>query len=187
MAVDMSLTAMGLVAVHRQFAGDIDWSKIPSVAKSRVMTETWGLSLNKRATIFDQLARLRELRDRALRFWHEAGCPTHVFFEEYTFRQNQAYIYAIGEAGGVLRLALADAGATVSTVNVNSGRKLLCGQVPRKGKDAKALVRHVFEDGFGFKGLEEAEYDALAVANYGLSELGQPCLAMPQVDTRKKR
>lgn len=185
MAVDMSLRAAGFVAVHRRFAEDIDWSKMPSVVEHRVLTETWGLSLQTKATIFEQLARLRELRDRALRFWHEAGCPSHVFFEEYAFSQSDSYAHAIGEAGGVAKLALADAGATVSAVHSQSARKLLCGHVPRKSKDAKALVRHVLEDGFGFADLHEAEYDALAVANYGLSELGQPCLAMPQVDPKK--
>lgn len=187
MAVDMSLKAMGLVAVRKTFAeGARNWSSLEEVFSRQVMTETWGLTLSHKATMREQLDRLADLRGHALDFWKKAGRPQCVVFEEYAFSASDSYAHAIGEAGGVAKMSLRDAGAWVRSVHVQSARKLLLGVGNLPSAKAKRAVKQAFE-AVGYIGLTEAEYDALAVANLELSNNGLPCFASEPVTKGKRR
>lgn len=189
MGIDMSLRAAGFVAVSKTF-GTNPYEGGPDGVLARVRAagirhETFGQDLDKFATEHERLARLIALTERAIFFYENAGCPPYVAIEEYAFSRVDSHAHALGEAGGAVKVALYLRGARVSTVKVNTARKLLLGVGNLPSAPAKRAVRKAFEAA-GYIGLTEAEYDALCVANAKLGELGLPCFASAPIERPKK-
>lgn len=189
MGIDMSLRAAGFVAVSRTFGtnpyeGGPD-GILARVRAAGIKTRTFGIDLGKMVTENERLDRLIALVDQAVDFYERAGRPPHVAIEEYAFSRSDSHAHALGEAGGGVKVALYQRGARVMTVHVNTARKLLLGVGNLPSAQAKRAVQKAFEAA-GFVGLTEAEYDALAVANCKLGDLGLPCFASPPVERKKK-
>lgn len=73
------------------------------------------------------------------------------------------------DLGGVVRLELVRAGIELTTVPMQTARKLLLGRCPKQG--AKVAVAEALRAaGARFEGLDES--DAFAVLNWGMSEVG---------------
>lgn len=97
-----------------------------------------------------------------------------MFLEQYAYSQA-LQAHSLRELGGVVKLALVNAGMEIHTVTAGQVRKVLLGNNPRKG--AKVAVSNGLRAaGARFDTLDE--YDAMCFVNFGLSELGGYCFAM---------
>jgi len=160
LGLDLSLTASAAVAVPLDWDGQ--WS--------RVRTCVVGEKLRRDATDAERARRTETIAARLVGF-ARAVSATHGFVEGYAFGQSTA-AHALGELGGVVRLELVRAGIELHTVPMQSARKLLLGRCPREGAKV-AVCAALRAAGARFESLDE--YDAAAVANFGLSELGGYC------------
>ncbi len=157
LGLDLSVTAAAAVAVP--CAWDGDWSRVESVVV--------GERLRRDATDAERARRTETIADRLVAFARSTGA-TLAFIEGYAFSRVTA-AHTLGELGGVVRLELVRAGVELHTVNMASARKLLLGKVPRT--DPKVAVFAALRaSGARFETCDES--DAMAVANYGLAELG---------------
>jgi Holliday junction resolvasome RuvABC endonuclease subunit len=163
MGLDLSLRCSGIVVADRGWGGD--WAKVRSW--------TFGVKLLSGACEMERIGRLRAIRDRILELVHDHKVDT-AWIESYAWGAAQGK--ELGELGGVVKVALADAGVLVRISNQSSARKLLLGHVPRRGPDAKRAVHQALTiAGATFE--TEDESDAFCVLNWGMSEVGEQCFA----------
>jgi Holliday junction resolvasome RuvABC endonuclease subunit len=178
--LDLSPTAATACAVPPNWRGD--WTK--------VRTHVVGYQLGKAATDVARALRTRVIASELLAFLLDYGA-TEAWIEGYAFSRNQQ-AHTIAEVGGVVRLALVEAGIILRTANVGTARKLLLGNVP-KADPKGAVYRALGQAGAGFATKDES--DAYAALNLGLSLRGRFFFALPRVErprapkkpARKKR
>ena len=156
--IDLSLRRSGMVAVPE--AWDLDWTA--------VRTATAGYPLGRSASTEEHIGRLRTVSGAVVAFVREHDAKT-VALEEYAFAQRGAGSREIAELGGVVKVALAEAGVEVRIVTASAARKLLLGAVPRAGAKA-ATFEALRAMGATFETDDEA--DAFALANWLSAELG---------------
>lgn len=158
MGLDLSLTAAAGVAAPLDWDGD--WHRVRSCVV--------GEKLRRDATDAERARRTETIALQLTRFARSVGA-THAFVEGYAFgRKNQ--LPQLGELGGVVKLALLREGVTLATVPPATARKLLLGKVPRS--DAKEAVAAALWAAGAPRSWSHDETDAMAVLNFGMSELG---------------
>lgn len=110
------------------------------------------------------------------------GCHDHpalVVMEGYSYASaNQAH--QVGELGGVIRLALHEAGVPFVVVAPAALKKYATG----KGNANKAAMLQAAWQRLGYEGTDDNEADALWLRAMGLDALGFPVCSMP-VENRK--
>jgi hypothetical protein len=162
LGLDLSLAASAAVAVPLDWDGQ--WSRVRSCVA--------GEKLRKDASDAERARRTETIAARLVGFARTV-CATSAWVEGYAFG-GSTHAHSLGELGGVVRLELVRAGIELHTVNMGTARKFLLGKCPPAG--AKVAVCEAFRAaGARFETLDE--YDAMAVANWGLSELGGYCFA----------
>jgi Holliday junction resolvasome RuvABC endonuclease subunit len=121
--------------------------------------------------------RLQLIADWALQF-----CTTprvaQIYVESYAFSASSSSVTKLAELGGAVRLRLytAGGGLVMQPLTASFARKLLLGQLPRKG--AKLAVQFALKK-YGFPKWESDDAcDAFAIANAGRAELGLPFLTL---------
>jgi Holliday junction resolvasome RuvABC endonuclease subunit len=129
LGLDLSLTGTGAVRYKLPWSGD--FKDIESLHVGR--------KLSKDASEYDCLCRLKYLRDEILDM--AQGCQVAAV-EQYAFSRGESRAHALGELGGVVKLALLNAGLEVVPLTASHARSCL-GKFPRKApKDHVAeLVR----------------------------------------------
>jgi hypothetical protein len=106
------------------------------------------------------------------------GCQLPTLAME-SLPTHAAYSLVPGaELHGHLRGRCAIRSQALLTCPQYEGRMLLLGKVPNKG--IKELVERVIASLPGCSGLTGHQADALVVLNWAMSELGAPCLRVPQ-------
>ncbi len=164
LGLDLSLRAAAAVAVPSDWDGDF----------RRVQSYIVGEPLSKQATDAERAQRTDRISKRIVMFAKQHGAQL-AMIEGYAFGAKTGR-EALGELGGVVKLALVNAGLEIRTVPVASARKLLLGTVPRsKPKDA---VREALKAAGAPASWSADEMDAFTVANWGLSEVGGYCFAV---------
>lgn len=161
LGLDPSLTASGVVAVPLDWAGD--FSQVESMVIGRKLTRT--------ATEAERVDRLLHIAEGIVSFARKHRARS-AWLESYAFSQAKA-AHSLGELGGVLRVELHRAGIDLHVAPMGPARALLLGRVPRKGAKV-ACAEALKAAGADFPTLDE--FDAMVVANYGLSELGRLAL-----------
>jgi len=118
------------------------------------------------------LERLVELRDEIL---SHAITADVVVLEGYAFAAHAAHAHALGELGGVVRVALFEAGIPVAEVPPASLKRFATGK-GAANKDAMiaAAIRH-----FGFEGSTNDEADAWLLRCMGLAYYDELCSSAP--------
>jgi len=120
--------------------------------------------------------RLRWIRDRVLSLADSAGI---VVIEGYSFASRGRAIVSIGELGGVIRLALHEAGVPVVEVPPSCRAKYACG----RGNGSKNEVLAEAIRRLGYDGHDHNEADALWLRAMALDALDLPCqIDMPAVN-----
>ncbi len=122
--LDLSLRAAGVVRCELPWS--LDFKQIESM--------TVGYGLPRDASEYDRLCRLNKARNRIASFCSGAK---YAIVEQYAFSRGQSQAHALGELGGVVKLALHDMGIEVVPVVASHVRACL-GKFPRK--DTKAFV-----------------------------------------------
>jgi len=119
--------------------------------------------------------RLIEIRDKIVTLTDGANL---VLIENYSFGSRGQAVFSIGEMGGVVRVALAEAGHTVVEVAPASLKKSVCG----KGNASKDEVLAAAIRRLNYQGYDHNEADALALLHMALSWYGLPeaVASMPQ-------
>lgn len=125
------------------------------------------------------MRRLRWIREKILGMVY-ANQVTHVAVEAYSFGSRNSHAHALGELGGVVRLALAEAGIPYIDVPPSSLKKYATG----KGNATKELVLVHAVRRLGYPGSDNNEADALWLRAAGLDFLEAPVVEQPQ-DSRK--
>jgi hypothetical protein len=109
---------------------------------------------------------------------------------QYAFIESPAFgrygSHASGELHGIVKLALFREGFHVAVANMTQARLLLLGQVPHKSKAKKEVVAAWKAASAPFAPDNDL-CDAMTCANWGLSELGGQCFAVPPVPRKRKR
>jgi len=155
--LDVSLVGTGMVAVP--FDWGRDWS--------RVSHATVGYSLPTSAGDRERIDRLVRLGAAAVSF-AQAHSGTLAAVESFAFGKSTA-AHALGEAAGVIKVALRAVGIDVRTAPMSTARKLLLGHLPRDG--VKHAIRgYLVASGAPFRTLDEC--DAFVAANWALDWLG---------------
>lgn len=155
MAMDQSVRGFAVAWAPTFWGGD--WT--------RVETVRFDGGPVKRGDEAGALLRLR----RVFRFVDGVVCganPNVVGFESYGF-SSKPDVHVV-ELVGALKLRLLDYGKQIETVQQSSARKLVCGsavKVPRKGDDAKELMRNILLKAGCPATLTLDETDALVVLN----------------------
>jgi Holliday junction resolvasome RuvABC endonuclease subunit len=163
LGLDLSLNASAAVAVPLDWDGD--WSRVRSCVV--------GERLRRDASDAERARRTETIAARLVAFARSTGA-TKVFVEGYAYGLKTS-AHSLGELGGVVRLELVRAGIELVTVPMQTARKLLLGKCPREG--AKVAVAEALKAaGARFETLDE--FDAMAVANWGLSEVGGYCFSV---------
>lgn len=149
LGLDLSLTGSGAVRYKLPWAGD--FKDIESLHVGR--------KLSKDASEYDQLCRLRYIRDEILEF--ADGCQVAAV-ENYAFSRGASRAHALGELGGVVKLGLLGLGLEVVPLTASHVRSCL-GKFPRsKPKEhVAALIRKL---GAPDRWLND-EIDAFVVSN----------------------
>lgn len=165
LGIDASLTGTGLVAVP--LGWDLEWRRIQHI--------TLGVSLTKLATERERLERMQMLA-LDVRTWAIRVGATHAWIEDLP-TQAAFNIPQLAELRGFIRSELMrECGLFVERAPQSSIRKLFLGRLPpRERKQAVIAALDCMTDVFQ----TADEKDAFVVANWGLSELGAPCVALP--------
>jgi len=148
--VDLSLRATGVAVASTATA-------------TSAVVECW--KPKERGT--ERLAWLRSQVERLV----EQHRPDLVVLEAYAFSRHDAYAHELGEAGGVVRLALADADVPWCTVAPTSLKKYATG----KGNASKEQVLVEAVRRLGYDGHDNNEADALWLAAMAVDHYGGPC------------
>ena len=167
LGIDLSMRGLGLCAVPTDWDRDF----------RRVRAITLAVPLRKDATIREQIERLGSLSSD-VRTWAGRACATHAFVESYAYGMT-TMAHTLGELGGVIKLELSRAGLQVAASNQSSARKLLYGRTPPRGITGTQRKAWLYEPLrlCGLPLVDHDQGDAFCAANWGLSELGAPCLA----------
>ncbi len=139
--LDLSLTATGVALAH---------------------DETLTVTSKQRG-----VARLIELRDRIVRLC-DAGPFGHVdlvMIEGYSYGSKNSHAHALGELGGIIRVALTEAGIRYVDVPPSNLKKYATG----KGNASKGLVLVEAVKRLGYVGSSDNESDALWLREVGLA------------------
>jgi Holliday junction resolvasome RuvABC endonuclease subunit len=122
------------------------------------------------------MQRLAQLRDAVLLAASGPGDPVDlVVIEDYAFHKADAHAHALGELGGVVRLALFEAGVPYVDVKASSVKKYATGKgnAPKEGMLAAAIRR------LDYQGQSFDEVDALWLRAMALDHYGEPLVEMP--------
>lgn len=99
-----------------------------------------------------------------------------AWVEDYAYSRHSSSVTKLAELGGYARCEFLTYGRVLHAVPAASCRKLLLGKVPREGQ------KQAVQDAFRHVGAPFAEdgdlCDAVAVANYGMSEQGRVALCL---------
>lgn len=172
LGIDLSLTGLGLCAVPTDW--DLRWE--------RVVCTSLGINLEKGASAQDLVRRRRMLAEDVAR-WASRRNATHAWVEMYPMGGRVFNLDKLAELGGVVKDRLADIGLYVDPVAETTARKLLLGEAP---PGRKQMVFSLLQQmGGRFEDTDQA--DAFTIANYGLSELGAPCIALPPPPKQPKK
>jgi len=173
LGIDASLTSMGLVACPTDW--DQDWSKVEHVSI--------GAALTRLATERQRIERMQSLAID-VRVWAVRVGATHVWIEDLP--TGRAFnIPQLAELRGFIRSELMrECRLFVERANQSSARKLFLGKLPQKDRKAAVVAAlDCMTDVFG----SNDEKDAFVSAtNWGLHELGAPCIALPAPEPVKK-
>lgn len=176
LALDLSLTAPGMVAVPLDWGGD--WS--------RIQRATFTPKLPKEATEGERIERLRYISKNIVAFALMHCCTTAIV-EQYAMRpmSQMGHSFHLGELGGVVKLDLTrSVGIPIEVTSPARARKLILGKLPRK--DVKLATRFALTSMGLPPAWTEDEADAFVLANWKLSELGGHALIVPQQETEKR-
>lgn len=176
MGLDLSARAAAAVAVP--LAWDGRWSRVSSVVVGEELAP--GASDAERARRGGRIA-------AQLIAFARANNVLWAWIEGYAFSMQSRSVSTLCEVGGVVRLALVEAGIGIHTANMGTARKLLLGKVPRKS--AKVAAAEALRAA-GSPAWTLDESDAFVCANLGLSEhAGAFCFATPapQPEPRKRK
>lgn len=168
LGIDLSLVGLGLCAIPT------GWDRDVRLIRSVTLT----YPLRKAATTREHVERLRAL-SMDVRTWAIRMGVTHAFMESYAYSMA-TMAHSIGELGGVVRLELLrERNLDVQFANQSSARKFMYGRIPPRGLTQTQRKAWLLEPLklMGAPVEDHNQGDALVVANYGLSELGAPCLA----------
>lgn len=162
-AFDLSLTRTG-------------WA---SFALSRPESAVMGIaSYGTIAPAGTGMPRLNEVRRRVLERALDAEL---VLLEGYSFGSRQSHAHALGELGGVVRLALWEARYTVVDVPPACLKKYATG----RGNAKKAEVLAAAIRRLNYQGADDNEADALWMVQMGLAWQGRPEAASVPVAHRE--
>jgi len=166
LGIDASLTGTGLVAVPADW--DCDWSKVQHI--------TLGVSLTKLATERERLERMQALA-MDIRVWAVRVGVTHAWIEDVP--SGRAFnIPQLAELRGFIRSELMrELRLFVERSNQSSARKLFLGALPQR--DRKAVVVATVDSMTSVFDSTDEKDAFVSAANWGLSELGAPCIALP--------
>lgn len=157
--LDLSLTATGCAGPAHQ----ISWT-IRSKLKG----------CERLAFIREEVMRLCAPVERWEPTWH-MDAPL-VVLEDYAFSRAAAHSHQLGELGGVVRLALHEAGVPFVAVVPSSLKKYATGKGnANKGEMLAAAIRRL-----GYEGADDNEADALWLRAMGLDALGAPLVKLPE-------
>lgn len=123
------------------------------------------------------MKRLASIRRQVLGMVQESGAEL-VSVEGYSFGSRDSHAHALGELGGVIRLALSEAGVPYIDVPPSSLKKYATG----KGNATKELVLVHAVRRLEYPGSDNNEADALWLRALGLDFLGSPVVEMPQLN-----
>ncbi len=108
--------------------------------------------------------------------WH-MDAPL-VVVEGYSFSSRNSHAHALGELGGVIRLALHEHGVPYVDVPPSNLKKYATGKGnANKGEMLAAAIRRL-----DYQGASDNEADALWLRAMGLDALGCPVVEMPAVN-----
>ena len=190
LGLDLSLRAAGLALVPEDFAPGLDFS--------RVRVRTVGEKLPANATSRQQAERIAKIAHAIVVFARNHGV-TKAWIENYAFSRGDSRAHALGELGGVVRVALLRSGIEFDVVHSNTARKHLgkFSALPKKkreNKNVEALPPKVKEQvhlalyGMGApKHWTGDELDAFVVANHGLIEGGHGGILVPEEPKQTKK
>ncbi len=164
--LDLSLTATGAVAVPANCDGQ--WRRVHSALI--------GDKLTRHATTAERAHRTQRLADRITGFCKGHGV-TQAWIESPAFGMRTSQ-HSLGELHGVVKVTLLASGIDVQVAQMGSLRKLLLGNVPRQF--AKTAVQAALIAAGAPASWSADEFDAMAVANWALSEAGGYCLAQAE-------
>jgi hypothetical protein len=164
--VDLSARGTALVAAPSDWDGQ--WS--------RMRTLVVGRALGRQASDAERALRCRAIAAQSVEFCRMVGAEL-ACFEGYAFNQRSA-AHTLAEVGGVVRLALVEAGFGISTVAMQSARKLLLGKVPRR--DPKPAVEAALRAAGAPLHWGPDEIDAACVLNWLMAEHGGFCFAQTE-------
>ena len=120
--------------------------------------------------------RLSWIRDNVLTYLTPA--PDLVVIEGYSFSSRNSHAHALGELGGVIRLALHEAGIAYVDVPPSSLKKYATGKGnANKGEMLAAAIRRL-----DYQSASDNEADALWLRAMGLDALGCPVVDLPAVN-----
>lgn len=166
LGIDASLTGTGLVAVPANW--DLDWSKVRHI--------TLGVSLTKLSTERERLERMQAIA-LDVRIWAVRVGATHAWIEDVP--SGRAFnIPQLAELRGFIRSELSrECRLFVERSNQSSARKLFLGKLPQK--DRKTIVLQTLASMTSIFETPDEGDAFVSAANWGLSELGAPCVALP--------
>lgn len=153
--VDLSLTGLALVAVP------VDWGCDPT----RIVATTLGTDPKYGSVT----RRMRDMaRDAAT--WLEWARCTHIYLEKANISRRQYNLDQVFRLGGMVELAVLELlDVTCAWAPLFPARRLICGATSKDmAQAALAGIEQLTDD---------HQRDAFVCANWGLSELGAPCLA----------
>lgn len=146
------------MSVSRRTLGiDLSLTKAGFVVLSDNPGETWRFARPPRGV--DGIARIIWWRESTVAFAREHNVR-NIALEDYAFSARGAKTHETGELGGVVRIALLEAGCTIWLVNPSTLKKLGTG----KGNASKDIVvREVFRR-WGFEARNQDLADAFVLA-----------------------
>ena len=164
LGIDLSLTGLGLVAVPGDWGLDF----------ARVKRVTLGIALKKDASATEQITRRSRLSLDVVT-WAEHVGATHAWIEGYPASGGVYNLDKLAEIGGVVRDHLANYFRLYAeTAPQSTARKFFLGKLPQRERKA-IVVENV--QALASPEWTADECDAFVAANFGLSELGLPCVA----------
>lgn len=189
LGLDLSLRGSGLALVP------LDWA--PGLDFARVRVQTVGQSLSADATPRQQAERIAKIANAIVVFARNNGV-TKAWIENYAFSRGDSRAHALGELGGVVRVALLKSGIPFDVVHSNTARAHLgkfaarpkkksenrnVENLPPKMKVQVQLALHAMGAPKHWTG---DELDAFVVANHGLIEGGHGGIVVAQEQKAKR-
>lgn len=171
LGLDLSLSGLGMAAIPTRW----------DLRRELVRAKTLAMSLPKDATNRDHTRRYAALA-RDVRAWASHVKATRVWIEDVQHfpRNRMKQGIQLVELRAAVRLELErECGLDVEFVASRETRTLLYGQDVPRGLSEDVRKAWVLEPllAIGLPLADHNQGDAFAVANWGLSELGAPCLA----------